>query len=64
MIEKHYGDARVDTAHLDANPLPSKAKEPFVFYGVPSRAGDRGRTADVQLGNEVEEGPEDYDPWA
>jgi len=26
-------------------------KEPFVFYGVPTRAGDRGRTGDVQLGN-------------
>ena len=30
--------------------LPSKVKEPFVFYGVPRRAGDRGRTGDVQLG--------------
>jgi hypothetical protein len=30
--------------------LPSKVKEPFVFYGVPKRAGDRGRTGDVQLG--------------
>src|SRR5207245_10183528 len=30
--------------------LPSKVKEPFVFYGVPTRAGDRGRTGDVQLG--------------
>ena len=36
-------DARDDS-------LPSKAKEPFVFYGVPERAGDRGRTGDVQLG--------------
>ena len=32
------------------DPLPSKVKEPFVFYGVPERAGDRGRTGDVQLG--------------
>ena len=30
--------------------LPSKVKEPFVFYGVPTRAGDRGRTGNVQLG--------------
>ena len=30
--------------------LPSKVKEPLVFYGVPTRAGDRGRTGDVQLG--------------
>ena len=30
--------------------LTSKVKEPFVFYGVPMRAGDRGRTGDVQLG--------------
>src|SRR5207244_1110630 len=28
--------------------LPSKVKEPLVFYGVPTRAGDRGRTSDVQ----------------
>ena len=71
MIEKHYGDARVDAAQLDEmigefkpptgnlpgtlpiashDPRPSKVKEPFVFYGVPERAGDRGRTGDVQLG--------------
>jgi len=71
MIEKHYGDARVDAEQLDemigefesttGNPpgtlpdasddsLPSKVKEPLVFYGVPTRAGDRGRTGDVQLG--------------
>ncbi len=30
--------------------LPSKVKEPQVFYGVSKRAGDRGRTGDVQLG--------------
>jgi len=33
-----------------ADPRPSKVKEPVVFYGVPTRAGDRGRTGDVQLG--------------
>jgi hypothetical protein len=44
--------------------LPSKGEEPFVFYGVPTRAGDRGRTGDVQLGKLIDEGPEDYDPWA
>jgi hypothetical protein len=43
--------------------LPSKVKEPFVFYGVPTRAGDRGRTGDVQLGKLIDEGPEDYDPF-
>jgi hypothetical protein len=32
--------------------------------GASSRAGDRGRTGDVQLGNLIDEGPEDYDPWA
>jgi hypothetical protein len=72
MIEKHYGDARVDAQRFDERigelepptrnlsgtlpgasnaSLPSKVKEPFVFYGVPTRAGDRGRTGDVQLGN-------------
>ena len=71
MIEKHYGDTRVDAEQLDEmigefepptrnlsgtlpdasdDSLPSKVKEPFVFYGVPTRAGDRGRTGDVQLG--------------
>ena len=71
MIEKHYGDARVDAQQLDqmiagtssetgnrpgtpdldsGDALPSKAKEPVVFYGLPTRAGDRGRTGDVQLG--------------
>ena len=83
MIEKHYGDARVDAEQLDVgeleastrnlsgtlpdvrdDSLPSKVKEPFVFYGVPERAGDRGRTGDVQLGKLFDEGPEDYDPWA
>src|SRR5262245_53715631 len=32
--------------------------------GAFSRAGDRGRTGDVQLGKLIDEGPEDYDPWA
>jgi hypothetical protein len=70
MIEKHYGDARVDaqqlqmigrtttttwnprgTLELDSDDAPpSKAKEPAIFYGLPLRAGDRGRTGDVQLG--------------
>jgi hypothetical protein len=27
------------------------------------RAGDRGRTGDIQLGKLFDEGPEDYDPW-
>src|SRR3989442_760834 len=71
MIEKHYGDARVDAEQLDEmigelepptrnlsgtlpdaddDPLPSKVKEPLVFYGVPMRAGDRGRTG-LDFGN-------------
>jgi len=28
------------------------------------RAGDRGRSGDVQLGKLFDEEPEDYDPWA
>jgi len=28
------------------------------------RAGDRGRTGDVQLGKLIDEGPQDYDPRA
>src|SRR5262245_1440842 len=71
MIERHYGDARVDTVHLDKmigefdrstrNPAgtlsvaPDRAstrrtKKPPTLPRVPQRAGDRGRTGDVQLG--------------
>ncbi len=39
-----------------------RVKEPVVSYGVPKRAGDRGRTGDVQLGKLIDEAPEDYDP--
>ena len=53
------------TLEIDSvDALPSKAKEPVVFYGLPLRAGDRGRTGDVQLGKLIDVGPEDYDPWA
>jgi hypothetical protein len=72
MIEKHYGDARVDGDQLDEmigefesatgnlpgtlpnasdDSLPSKVKEPFVFYGVPTRAGDRGRPVWESVGH-------------
>jgi hypothetical protein len=51
------GDVDGSTRNLPGTPeiesddaLPSKAKEPVVFYGLPKRAGDRGRTGDVQLG--------------
>jgi hypothetical protein len=68
MIEKRYGDARVDAEQLDEmigefepptrnlpepsrmrrdDSLPSKVKEPFVFDGAPTKAGDRGRTGEV-----------------
>jgi len=32
--------------------------------GASERAGDQGRTGDVQLGNQIDQEPEDYDPWA
>src|SRR5207244_6936665 len=64
-VEKHNRSRRPGT-----HPEPSrlrvttrcrrKAKEPVVFYGAPRRAGDRGRTGDVQLGNPFT-GPEDED---
>ena len=51
------GDLETPTRNLSGtlpdasdDPLPAKVKEPFVFYAVPKRAGDRGRTGDVQLG--------------
>jgi hypothetical protein len=63
MIEKHYGDARVDAEQLGEmigefesptgnlpgtlpdesdDPLPSKVKEPLVFYGVRNESGRPG----------------------
>ena len=71
MIEKHYGDARVDGQLLDemiggleassrtqAGTLPNadeevpplQEAEATELSEVPERAGDRGRTGDVQLG--------------
>jgi len=72
MVEKHYGDARVDALRFDEtmggldpstrNPagtssisgeavLLPKATKLAVLPKVASKAGDRGRTGDVQLGN-------------
>src|SRR5206468_365200 len=68
--DRRVGAAKPPTRNLSGtlpdasdDSLPSKVKEPFVFYGVPKRAGDRGRTGDVQLGKLIDEGPDDYDPW-
>ena len=46
-------------------PPPSQLPENVWGFGAQSRerAGDRGRTGDVQLGKLIEEGPEDHDPW-
>ena len=56
-LNEMIGDLEPPTGNLsgtltdasDDSP-PSKVKEPFVSYGVPTRAGDRGRTGDVQVG--------------
>jgi len=57
QLDEMIGDLETPTRNLSGtlpdasdDPLPAKVKEPFVFYGVPKRAGDRGRTGDVQLG--------------
>jgi hypothetical protein len=67
MIEKHYGDARVDAAQLDemigefkpptgnppdceSRPAAVEGQRTLCVLRVPTRAGDRGRTGDVQLG--------------
>src|SRR5438034_7952725 len=50
-FESPTGNLPVTLPDAGDDSLPSKVKEPFVFYGVPTRAGDRGRTGDVQLGN-------------
>ena len=42
---------------------PSDWRKPSIVLAI-LRAGDRGRTGDVQLGKLIDEGPEDYDPWA
>jgi len=56
-LDEMIGELEASTRNLSGtlsdardDSLPSKVKEPFVFYGVPTRAGDRGRTGDVQLG--------------
>jgi len=39
--------ARPGTPEIESDDaVPSKAKEPVIFYGLPKRAGDRGRTGD------------------
>jgi hypothetical protein len=48
------GDHAEEREHHPRNRLIAQRK----------RAGDRGRTGDVQLGKLIDEGPEDYDPWA
>ena len=40
----------------------TKTTEAPDHAGASERAGDRGRTGDVQLGKLIDEGPEDYDP--
>jgi len=49
-FESPTGNLPVTLPDAGDDSLPSKVKEPFFFYGVPTRAGDRGRTGDVQLG--------------
>jgi hypothetical protein len=49
-FESPTGNLPETLPDASADPRPSKVKEPVVFYGVPTRAGDRGRTGDVQLG--------------
>ena len=57
QLDEMIGEFELPTRNLsgtlpdarDGSP-PAKVKEPVVFYGFPTRAGDRGRTGDVQLG--------------
>ena len=42
---------------------PAEAPSQISTAPADSRAGDRGRTGDVELGKLIDEGPEDYDPW-
>ena len=41
---------------------PAEAPSQISTAPADSRAGDRGRTGDVELGKLIDEGPEDYDP--
>jgi hypothetical protein len=57
QLDELIGEFKPPTGNLPGtlptardDPRPSKVKEPVVFHGVPTRAGDRGRTGDVQLG--------------
>ncbi len=49
-FESPTGNLPVTLPDAGDDSLPSKVKEPFFFYGVPTRAGDQGRTGDGQLG--------------
>ena len=49
-FESPTGNLPVTLPDAGDDSLPSKVKEPFFFYGVPTRAGDRGRTGAGQLG--------------
>ena len=49
---------------IDGKKLAVKTTEAPDRAGASERAGDRGRTGDVQLEKLIDEGPEDYDPWA
>jgi len=57
QLDEMIGEFELPTRNLsgtlpdarDDSP-PAKEKEPVVFYGVPTTAGDRGRTGDVQVG--------------
>jgi len=42
---------------------PAEAHSQISTAPADSRAGDRGRTGDVELGKLIDEGPKDYDPW-
>jgi hypothetical protein len=60
MVESDVQSLRLDVQLLTAEAAAKRSALPRSY----KRAGDRDRTGDVQLGKLIEEGPEDYDPWA
>ena len=53
-LNEERGDTRTDTGHVEASAAlgndGSETREAPDFSGASERAGDRGRTGDVQLG--------------
>jgi hypothetical protein len=60
-LESSTGNLPGTLPEASDDPLASKIKEPVAFYGGSDESGDRGRTGDVQLGNEMKGTSQDFE---